>query len=112
MRLTPIGPLAIDEAAAREKLEDVVPRLHDFALHRLAAPHEIAHALFRLARNAHDRELPRAIEPRELPRIVLVVLALQAWLRRNERRRDHLAAMAPLAHCALQHVARAARFVA
>ena len=72
------APVAIDEAAPRQELEDVVPGLEHFALERLAATHDIAHALFGFARHAHRRELPGAIQPRELRRIILVMFPLDA----------------------------------
>ena len=56
--------LEIDAAAARQELQEVVPRLEDLALEGLAAPHEIAHALLRFRRNANHRELARAMQPR------------------------------------------------
>lgn len=51
------------------------------------------------------------IEPRQFARVVLVVFPLHAGPLRNERRRDHLARMAPLVERALEHVARPARLI-
>ena len=48
--------------APGEELEDVVPRLEDLALERLAAPDDVAYALVGLARDPHRGELAGAIE--------------------------------------------------
>src|SRR4249919_3822502 len=62
MRRTPVGALAKHEAATGEELQNVVPRLEDLPLKRLATPHDVADALLRLARNAHRREFAGAVE--------------------------------------------------
>jgi hypothetical protein len=105
-------PLAKHEAAARQELEDVVPRLEDLALERLAAAHDVPHALLGLTRNADRRQLAGAIEACEVLRIALVVFPLYAWPFRDQRRRDDVTRVAPLSERPMQHVASAACFVA
>lgn len=78
MRTAPVGAFAKDEAAAGQELEDVVTRLENLFLERLAAAHDITHTLIALARNPHYRELTRPIEASEIGGISLVVLSLDA----------------------------------
>ena len=78
VRGPPVDPSAIDEAASRQNLEDVVSRLHHVPLQRLATPHHIAHALLRFTRHANHRALARAIASRALTRVVLVMRALHS----------------------------------
>ena len=72
-----------------------MPRLENLALERLPAADEIPHALLRLGRDPDHRQLARAVRPRQLDRIVRVVLPLHAGLGRDERRRNHIARHAP-----------------
>ena len=102
VRRAPVGTLAIDEAAAREEFQDVVPRLENLALKRLATPHHIADALLRLARDAHRRELAG---------VPSIVFALHAGPFRDQRGRDHVAGVAPLSQRTVQNVPGAAGFV-
>ena len=108
----PMEPRAIDEAASCEKLEDVVSRLHHFALQRLAASHDITNAILCFIWNANGRQLPGAIQPRQLAGIVFVVFPLYPRFDGDQRRGNDIAIEAPPLHRALQHVARATRFVA
>src|SRR5436189_4439087 len=112
MRCAPVRALAIDEAAAREEFENVVARFQNLSLEGLATSHDVAHPLLRLGGDADRRELAGAIEPRQVGRITLVVLPLDARTLRNERRRDHLTRVAPLAERAMKDIARATRFIA
>ena len=64
----------------------------------------MTHALVRLARNAHGHQLALAIPPREIGGIALVVLTVHAGALRNQRRRHHLARVAPIAQRAMEHV--------
>src|SRR5215213_8867414 len=104
MRRAPVGALAVDEPAPGEELEDVVARLEDLALERLAAANDVAHALLGLAGNADRRELAGAVEPGEVRRVALVVLPLGARPLRDERRRDHVARVTPLPQRSVQDV--------
>jgi hypothetical protein len=112
VRLRPVGALAVDEAAAGEELEQVVPALEQLALQGLAAAHDVAHALLGLARDADWRQVARAVVVGELRRVVPVVLALVAGLLRDERRRDHVAVVAPAGEQPMEHVSGAACLVA
>src|SRR5258708_2137995 len=112
VRRAPVGALAIDEAAPREELEDVVPRLENLPLEGLAAANDIAHALLSLARNADRCEFTGTIEPRQFGRIVPVVLPLHPWPFGNQGRRDDVARIAPFPHRAVQDVAGAAGLIA
>ena len=73
MRRAPVRPVAEDEPARRQELQDVVPRLEDLALEGLPTPNDIADPLVRLARDAHGHELTGAIEPRPVGRVPFVV---------------------------------------
>jgi hypothetical protein len=106
------GPSPKDEAAARQELEDVVPRLEDLPLEGLPTPHDVAHRLFGLGRNPDRREFAGPIEPRQGGGVIAIVLALHAGALRDERRSDDLARIAPLVQRAVQHVAGAARLAA
>ena len=112
MRRTPVRALAVDEPAAGEEFQDVVPRLEDLPLEGLAAADDVAHALLGLARNAHRGELAGPIEPRQLGGVIPIVLALDPGPLGNERRRDDVAGVPPLAHRPVNHIARPARLVA
>jgi hypothetical protein len=111
VRRAPVRACPEHEAAAREEFQDVVAGLEDLALKGLAATHDVAHALVRFARNPHDHELAGAVEPGEIRRIALVVLALHAGPFGNQRRGDHLAGVAPLGQRAVQHIPGAARLI-
>jgi hypothetical protein len=97
VRRPPRLALAVDETAPREKFQNVVPRLEDLSLEGLAAADHIADAFFGRGGDAHCGEFTRAIEPRELRRVVLVVFSLHARLDRDERGRDDVTRIAPLA---------------
>jgi hypothetical protein len=112
MGRAPVGALPIDEAPASQELEDIVPGLEDLALKRLPATHDIPDPFLRFRRNAHGRELARAIEAGEIGRIALVVLPLDARPLGDERGGNDVAGVSPLAQRAMQHVAGAAGFVA
>src|ERR1043166_9371776 len=101
MRRAPVGALPEHEAAARKKLQDVVPRLENLALKRLAAANDVADPLLGLARNAHRHQFAGTIEARELAGVALVILALHAWPLRNERGSDYVTCVAPLPHRAM-----------
>ena len=73
---TPVRAVAIDEAAAREELEDIVSRLQAFPLKRLAAAHEVAHPLLALGGNPYRREFPGAIQACQVDGVALVVFSL------------------------------------
>ena len=77
----------------------------------LAAPDEVAHALFRFGRNADHGPLARTVQPCQLRGIVRVMLPLHAGLGRDQRRRDHVTGHTPRRARAMQHVAGATRFV-
>jgi hypothetical protein len=100
------------KAAASEEFEDVMARLEDLALERLAAAHDVADAFVGFARNPDGDELAGAIEPRQVGRVALVMLALDAGPLRNERRGDDVARVSPLLQRSMQDVAGAAGFVA
>ena len=89
-----------------------MPRLEDLTLERFAAADHIAHPLVGLARNPHRDELARPREPRQVGRVALVVLAMHAGPLRDQRGRDHVARVAPLRERPMEHIARAARFIA
>ena len=64
VRRAPVGALPKHEPAARQELEDVVPRFEDLALESFPAPHDIADPFVRLTRDAYRHELAGPIEPR------------------------------------------------
>src|SRR6476661_2372485 len=111
MRRAPVRALAVDEPAPGEELEDVMARLENLALEGLAAAHDIAHPLLGLAGNANRGELAGAVEPGEVGRIALVVFPLDARPLWDERWRDHVARVPPLAQRSVQHVSSAAGLV-
>ena len=108
--LAPVGPVAIDEAAPGEDLrmcgatsraragrsrgtDDVATR----SSASLGMRTRVSSPIDRVAPTARRRAC---------------VLPLHARLRGDARRRDDVAGIAPLAHRAVQHIARAARLVA
>src|SRR5215218_8276491 len=112
MGRAPVGALAVDEPAPGEELEDVVARLADLALEGLPAADDVAHALLGLGGNADRSELTGAVETGEVRGVALVVLPLHAGPLRDERGRDHVARVAPLAQRSVQDVPGAAGLVA
>jgi len=111
MRATPVRAFAEHEAATGQELQDLVSRLENLALERFPRADDVAHPLLRLTRDAHDGELARPIEAGEIGRVAFVVFALYAGPFRDQRRRDHLAQIAPLPQCAVEDVPRSARLV-
>ena len=89
-----------------------MPRLQDLALERLAAADHVAHALVGLARDAHRDQLAGAIEPRQIGGIAFVVLPVDPGPLRDQRGRDHVAGVSPFRERPMEHIARAARFIA
>ena len=75
-------------------------------------PHEIAHAFLGLGRHVHGGEFAGPEQPRELRRVVFVVLALDARPRRDQRRRNDCARDAPVRELALQDAPRARGVIA
>ena len=61
--------------------------------------------------DAHHRQLTGAIQARQFRRVVLVVFALHPRPLRNQRRRDHVTRITPLAHGAVEHIPRTTRLV-
>jgi hypothetical protein len=99
MLRAPIRAVTEHEPAAGEECENVMARFQNLALKRVATSHDIAHAFLGLAWDVHRRQVTRAIQPRQLARIVRVMLPLSTGAFRNQRRRNHLAPIAPLAEC-------------
>ena len=97
MRRPPVRTVAIDEAARGEELENVVSRFEHLALERLATTDDVANTFLGFARDANRRELAGAIQARQLGGIALVMLALDPRPFRDERGRDHVAGVAPVA---------------
>src|SRR6185437_1603537 len=112
VRRAPVGALAEDEPASRQKFEDVVPGLEDLALEGLTAAHDVAHLLVRFARDAHGDEFTGAIEPRQVRGVSLVMLPVDARTLGDERRRDDFAGIAPLRHRPMEDVTRTACLIA
>ena len=100
------------DGAPRQELEDVVPRLQDLALKRLPAAHDVADPFIRLARDAHRDQLAGAMEPRQVGRVARVVFPVDPGPLRDQRGRDHVAGVSPFRERPMEHIARAARFIA
>ena len=108
----PSAGCAEDEAPPGEELGDVVARPEDLALETLPAAHEITNSLFGRRRDPDRDELTGTVQSGQVDRIPPVMLPALTRTNRRERRRYHIAVVAPLGDLTVKYVTSSARFVA